>query len=144
MTAEELAQLSGALPDLRMALAALCGDDEWGQTWSRVAQHRFRSAGELHDHAVGSALTAKVTGAKPREYFEETDPAAREVPKVDFGRTPPAVVSLPDLKDRNAHEREAIRLAVGNARAKAETAAAEMTKDLTAGLPIPPGMKLPF
>ncbi|HEX7187977.1 MAG TPA: uridine diphosphate-N-acetylglucosamine-binding protein YvcK [Actinomycetes bacterium] len=48
----------GVLPpgDLRMALAALCGDDEWGQTWSRVAQHRFRSAGELHDHAVGNLL----------------------------------------------------------------------------------------
>lgn len=42
--------------DLRMALAALCGDDEWGQTWSRVVQHRFRSEGDLHDHAVGNLL----------------------------------------------------------------------------------------
>ena len=33
----------GALPpgDLRMALAALCGDDEWGTTWASVVQHRF-------------------------------------------------------------------------------------------------------
>jgi uncharacterized cofD-like protein len=33
----------GVLPpgDLRMALAALCGDDDWGTTWSRVIQHRF-------------------------------------------------------------------------------------------------------
>ena len=48
----------GVLPpgDLRMALAALCGDDEWGQTWSRVVQHRFRSEGELHGHAVGNLL----------------------------------------------------------------------------------------
>jgi uncharacterized cofD-like protein len=48
----------GVLPpgDLRMALAALCGDDEWGRTWSRVAQHRFRSRGDLHDHAVGNLL----------------------------------------------------------------------------------------
>ena len=48
----------GALPpgDLRMALAALCGDDEWGQTWARVLQHRFTSGGELHDHAVGNLL----------------------------------------------------------------------------------------
>jgi uncharacterized cofD-like protein len=48
----------GALPpgDLRMALAALCGDDDWGQTWARVLQHRFRSAGEMHDHAVGNLL----------------------------------------------------------------------------------------
>ena len=29
----------GVLPpgDLRMALAALCGDDEWGQTWAEVS-----------------------------------------------------------------------------------------------------------
>ena len=48
----------GVLPpgDLRMALAALCGDDDWGRTWSRVAQHRFRSQGALHDHAVGNLL----------------------------------------------------------------------------------------
>lgn len=48
----------GALPpgDLRMALAALCGDDDWGQTWARVLQHRFASRGELHDHAVGNLL----------------------------------------------------------------------------------------
>ncbi|WP_241661203.1 gluconeogenesis factor YvcK family protein [Thermomonospora catenispora] len=48
----------GVLPpgDLRMALAALCGDDEWGRTWSRVVQHRFRSQGELHEHAVGNLL----------------------------------------------------------------------------------------
>ncbi len=42
--------------DLRMALAALCGDDEWGRTWSQVVQHRFRSQGELHGHAVGNLL----------------------------------------------------------------------------------------
>jgi uncharacterized cofD-like protein len=48
----------GVLPpgDLRMALAALCGDDEWGATWSRVVQHRFRAAGDLHNHAVGNVL----------------------------------------------------------------------------------------
>ncbi|MGH3327965.1 MAG: gluconeogenesis factor YvcK family protein, partial [Streptomycetales bacterium] len=48
----------GVLPpgDLRMALAALCGDDEWGRTWSRVVQHRFRSSGELHGHALGNLL----------------------------------------------------------------------------------------
>lgn len=48
----------GVLPpgDLRKALAALCGDDDWGQTWSRVIQHRFQSEGELHDHAVGNLL----------------------------------------------------------------------------------------
>jgi uncharacterized cofD-like protein len=48
----------GVIPpgDLRMALAALCRDDEWGQTWSEVVQHRFRSEGDLHEHAVGNLL----------------------------------------------------------------------------------------
>jgi uncharacterized cofD-like protein len=39
-----------------MALAALCGDDEWGRTWSEVVQHRFRSEGELHEHSLGNLL----------------------------------------------------------------------------------------
>jgi uncharacterized cofD-like protein len=48
----------GVLPpgDLRMALAALCGDDRWGQTWARVLQHRFSSAGDLDGHAMGNLL----------------------------------------------------------------------------------------
>jgi uncharacterized cofD-like protein len=48
----------GVLPpgDLRMALAALCGDDEWGTTWSRVVQHRFGGDQELAGHAVGNLL----------------------------------------------------------------------------------------
>ncbi|MGI8434148.1 MAG: gluconeogenesis factor YvcK family protein [Nocardioidaceae bacterium] len=48
----------GVLPpgDLRQALAALCRDDEWGRTWANVLQHRFESAGELHNHAVGNLL----------------------------------------------------------------------------------------
>jgi len=48
----------GVLPpgDLRMALAALCGDDRWGQTWAKVLQHRFDSDGELNGHAVGNLL----------------------------------------------------------------------------------------
>jgi uncharacterized cofD-like protein len=48
----------GVLPpgDLRMALAALCGDDDWGTTWSQVVQHRFSGDGELRGHAVGNVL----------------------------------------------------------------------------------------
>ena len=38
----------GVLPpgDLRMALAALCDDSEWGRTWRDVLQHRFAGAGD--------------------------------------------------------------------------------------------------
>jgi uncharacterized cofD-like protein len=44
--------------DLRMALAALCGDDAWGRTWSRVVQHRFGGSGELRGHSLGNLLIA--------------------------------------------------------------------------------------
>jgi uncharacterized cofD-like protein len=48
----------GVLPpgDLRMALAALCGDDAWGTTWSRVIQHRFTGTEGIGGHAVGNVL----------------------------------------------------------------------------------------
>ena len=48
----------GVLPpgDLRQALAALCGDDEWGRTWARVLQHRFAGDGPMQQHAVGNLL----------------------------------------------------------------------------------------
>jgi uncharacterized cofD-like protein len=48
----------GIMPpgDLRMALAALCSDDEWGRGWARVLQHRFSSDGELNGHSVGNLL----------------------------------------------------------------------------------------
>ncbi len=52
----------GVLPpgDLRMALAALCRDDEWCNTWSQVVQHRFTGSAEdsagLAGHAVGNLL----------------------------------------------------------------------------------------
>ncbi|MCX6405161.1 MAG: 2-phospho-L-lactate transferase CofD family protein, partial [Actinobacteria bacterium] len=42
--------------DLRMALAALCGDDTWGSTWARVLQHRFKSDGDLDGHSLGNLL----------------------------------------------------------------------------------------
>jgi uncharacterized cofD-like protein len=48
----------GVLPpgDLRMALAALCGDDAWGTTWSKVVQHRFTGSTGLGGHTVGNML----------------------------------------------------------------------------------------
>jgi uncharacterized cofD-like protein len=50
----------GVLPpgDLRMALAALTEDTEWGRTWSAVLQHRFHTDGPLDNHAVGNLLIA--------------------------------------------------------------------------------------
>lgn len=48
----------GVLPpgDLRMALAALCRDDEWGRTWADVVQHRFAGDGDMRGHTIGNLL----------------------------------------------------------------------------------------
>lgn len=48
----------GVLPpgDLRMALAALCDDSEWGHEWRDVLQHRFEGDGPLAGHALGNLL----------------------------------------------------------------------------------------
>ncbi|GAA1978265.1 uridine diphosphate-N-acetylglucosamine-binding protein YvcK [Nocardioides panacihumi] len=42
--------------DLRMALAALCGSDDWGTTWAEVLQHRFAGDGEMKGHNLGNLL----------------------------------------------------------------------------------------
>ncbi|GAA4778210.1 gluconeogenesis factor YvcK family protein [Citricoccus nitrophenolicus] len=46
--------------DLRMALAALCDDTDWGRTWRDVMQHRFTSkegtGATLDNHALGNLL----------------------------------------------------------------------------------------
>ena len=44
--------------DLRMALAALCADDDWGRGWAEIMQYRFASTGPLDGHAVGNLLLA--------------------------------------------------------------------------------------
>ena len=47
-----------ALPpgDLRMALAALAGDDDRSQLWAEVCQHRFGGEATLAGHPVGNLL----------------------------------------------------------------------------------------
>jgi uncharacterized cofD-like protein len=49
--------------DLRMALTALCADDDWGRTWAEILQHRFASEGELNGHAMGNLLLASMWNA---------------------------------------------------------------------------------
>jgi uncharacterized cofD-like protein len=44
--------------DLRMALAALCGDDEVGRAWAAVMQSRFPGEGPLGGHSIGNLLIA--------------------------------------------------------------------------------------
>ncbi|WP_428639489.1 gluconeogenesis factor YvcK family protein [Schaalia sp.] len=42
--------------DLRMALASLCEESEWGLTWRDVLQTRLRTSGPLDGHALGNLL----------------------------------------------------------------------------------------
>jgi uncharacterized cofD-like protein len=58
-----LRQELGMIPpgDLRMALAALAGDDDWSRTWTELLQHRFSGDGPLAGHAVGNLLLAGLT-----------------------------------------------------------------------------------
>lgn len=46
--------------DLRMALAALCGDDPSGRQWADVLQSRFPGDSDLAGHAIGNLLLAGV------------------------------------------------------------------------------------
>lgn len=44
--------------DLRMALASLCEESEWGLTWRDVMQTRLKTTGPLDGHALGNLLIA--------------------------------------------------------------------------------------
>jgi LemA protein len=82
-----------AYPQLKADQSFLRLQDELTGTENRIAVARTdynQTAGEYNTYIrrFPAALTAKVTGAKPREYFEVTNPAALEAPTVDFSKTP--------------------------------------------------------
>jgi LemA protein len=77
-----------AYPELKSNENFLRLQDELTGTENRVAVSRtdYNATVERYNAYIRrfpAVLTAKVTGAKAREYFE-ADAAAREVPKVDF------------------------------------------------------------
>ena len=69
----------GQLPpgDLRMALAALARDDEWGATWTTLLQHRFGGSGPLAGHAVGNLVLAGLTECTGGDTVRALDLAAQ-------------------------------------------------------------------
>jgi LemA protein len=82
-----------AYPQLKADQSFLRLQDELTGTENRIAVARTdynQTAGEYNTYIrrFPAALTAKVTGAKPREYFEVTNPGALEAPTVDFSKTP--------------------------------------------------------
>ena len=84
-----------AYPQLKADQQFMRLQDELTGTENRIAVARtdYNQSVQQYNTYIRrfpAAMTAKVTGAKPREYFEETDPAARTVPKVDFGKAPSA------------------------------------------------------
>jgi LemA protein len=94
-------QLTGALGRLNIAIEAypelksnanfLQLQDELTGTENRIAVSRTDYNGAVRQYneyirKFPAVLTAKVTGAKPRAYFEVTDAASRAAPTVDFSK----------------------------------------------------------
>jgi len=114
--ADANAQLTGALGRLIAVAEAypqLKADqqftrlmDELSGTENRIAVARgdYNTAAQEYNTYIRQfpqALTAKVTGAKSRNYFNVTNPGAREAPTVDFSKpnaanpTPPPATAPP-------------------------------------------------
>ena len=94
-----------AYPELRSNEQFMRLQDELTGTENRIAVSRndYNAAVREYNSYIRqfpAALTAKVTGAKARTYFEVTDAAARQAPTVDFNRpaTPAATPAAPATK----------------------------------------------
>ena len=94
-----LLAISEAYPQLKADQSFLRLQDELTGTENRVAVARrdYNQAAQQYNTYIRrfpQTLTAKVIGAKPKTYFEVTNPANREAPTVDFSKpaapTPPA------------------------------------------------------
>ena len=80
-----------AYPQIKSDQAFLRLQDELTGTENRIAVSRtdYNGAVETYNSYIRrfpQVLTAKVTGAKAREYFEAANAGAREAPKVDFSK----------------------------------------------------------
>lgn len=78
-----------AYPTIKSDQAFLRLMDELTGTENRIAVARtdYNEAVQRHNTYIRRfpmVITAKIIGAKPREYFEVTNPANLEAPKVDF------------------------------------------------------------
>ncbi|HEY2850954.1 MAG TPA: LemA family protein [Gemmatimonadaceae bacterium] len=88
-----LLAISENYPTLKSDQSFLRLQDELTGTENRIAVARTDYNQAVQDYNAyirkfPAVLTAKVTGAKPRDYFDVTNPAAREVPTVDFSKKP--------------------------------------------------------
>jgi len=97
-----LLAISEAYPQLKADQSFLRLQDELTGTENRIAVARgdYNNAAQDYNTYIRTfptALTAKVIGAKPKQYFEVTNAANREAPTVDFSK-PPAVPPPPPAK----------------------------------------------
>lgn len=93
-----LLAIAEAYPQLKADQSFLRLQDELTGTENRIATSRndYNEAVKQYNSYIRqfpTVITAKITGAKAREYFEVTDPAAREAPSVDFSKSPGATAS---------------------------------------------------
>jgi LemA protein len=93
-----LIAVSEAYPQLKSDQGFLKLQDELAGTENRIAVARtdYNSAVQAYNSYIRkfpTVLTAKMTGAKERKYFQVTNPDAREAPTVDFGK--PAAPAAP-------------------------------------------------
>jgi LemA protein len=94
-----LLAVSEAYPQLKSDKAFLNLQDELAGTENRVAVSRqdYNTAVQQYNAYIRqfpAVLTAKLTGAKDRKYFQVTNPANREAPSVEFG-APGSTTSQP-------------------------------------------------
>jgi LemA protein len=90
-----LLAISEAYPQLKADQGFLKLQDELTGTENRIAVSRgdYNKAAQDYNTYIRTfptALTAKVIGAKAKPYFEVTNAANREAPKVDFSKPAPA------------------------------------------------------
>lgn len=90
-----LIAVAEAYPQLKADQSFLRLQDELTGTENRIAVSRqdYNQAVQQYNSYIRQfpqVITAKVTGAKPRKYYEVSNPANREAPTVDFSKpTPP-------------------------------------------------------
>jgi LemA protein len=95
-----LLAVSEAYPQLKSDQGFLKLQDELAGTENRVAVSRTDYNGAVQQYnsyirQFPAVLTAKMTGAKERKYFQVTNAANREAPSVDFGKPGAAGAGTP-------------------------------------------------
>jgi LemA protein len=87
-------------PNLKSDAQFLKLQDELTGTENRIAVSRTDYNNVVNEYnsyirKFPAVMTAKVIGSKAREYFEVSNPASREAPKVDFNAAPAAPAVAP-------------------------------------------------